>query len=124
MSGDGGDGVGDGRAGTGGSVGRLAATAASAALGGVRGATILGAEIFLLGPAGPLLTRGGRAIGRGALDTVQHGVRYVRRLHARLCAGQSLDNPSLQTQLERNLLNPPKISPRTLFVIRPRPHVF
>jgi hypothetical protein len=63
------------------SVGRMGASVAKTlthtAVAGVRGTTIAATEVFLLGPIGPLITRGGRAVGRGALDAVHCGLRCV-----------------------------------------------
>ena len=66
-------------------VGRAGAAVVLNAVGGARGVTVAAGEIFLLGPLGPLITRSGRAVGRGVVDAVQSGLRCatipLRRTH-------------------------------------------
>ena len=68
-----GDDVGGGGGG-GGGMGRAGAAVVHTAV----GASVAAGEIFLFGPVGPLITRGGRAVGRGAVDAVQSGLRCAR----------------------------------------------
>lgn len=48
-----------------------------AAVGGVRGASVAAAEVFLLGPLGPLLMRAAKTAVYGATHAVQGGVRNL-----------------------------------------------